>query len=275
MKLDIYKNEQKYLNWKENVLKFGIEELNKINSNIILKYIFDMEVGKNVSKSSKKGSRSFSRLNSLRNRIMYITKILEDRKLTDLTKLKSDDVIELFNDMRNGKIKRKDGTNYNSVADYVKDFKSFWNWYMKIKRAEGIIIQDITEDLDKRKAENTFVYLEYDDVQKMLPYFNEDQQVRILFMFDTIIRSPGELKNIKVYDLSKDCKELNIRTEISKIMGRRIKILYCSEELKRYIKRNNLKDDDYLFQFEHQLFNNKLQRVAKELFGEFAALNFE
>ena len=51
----------------------------------------------------------------------------------------------------------------------------------------------------------------------------------MMFLFDSGIRSPTELMNVKVSDLFNDFKELNIREEISKTFGRRIKLMICSE----------------------------------------------
>ena len=170
--------------------------------------------------------------------------------------------------MSQGKIKTQHGQVYKSVKDYVKVFKSFWHWYMKINRKKGIEVKDITEELDTKKEENSFVYFSKEELEKMMPYFSQDEQVRLLFMFDTIIRSPTELMNIKVNDIHSDFKEVTIRDEVAKTYGRTIKILLCSEELKKYVERNKLKDDDFLFVFSAPLFNQKLQRVARQVFGD-------
>ena len=61
---------------------------------------------------------------------------------------------------------------------------------------------------------------------------------------------------------------VSIREETSKTFGRTIKLLLCSEELKKYIGRNNLNDNDFLFNFSTPIFNKKLKRVAKEIFGD-------
>ena len=77
MKIDPYKHEQTYLNWKTKV-RNGIPALGKENSVIILRYLSDMEKGLNVSASSVKGSRSYSRLNNLRARVIFLAKNLEN-----------------------------------------------------------------------------------------------------------------------------------------------------------------------------------------------------
>ncbi|MBS3073420.1 tyrosine-type recombinase/integrase [Candidatus Pacearchaeota archaeon] len=269
MKKDIYHNEQRYNDWKKEIDESGgIEGISKKNSDLILKHIIDMEQGNNVGKGSKKGVRSYIRLNTIRIRLIFVTKHLESKGILDLTKLTQEKLTSLFNDMSQGKIKTQNGQAYKSVKDYIKVFKSFWHWFMKINRKKGIEVKDITEELDTKKEENSFVYFSKEELEKMMPYFSQDEQVRLLFMFDTIIRSPTELMNIKVNDIHSDFKEVTIRDEVAKTYGRTIKILLCSEELKKYVDRNKLKDDDFLFVFSAPLFNQKLQRVARQVFGD-------
>ena len=268
VKKDIYNNKKKYLSWKHEVAEFGIDGISKTNSELIIRYITDMEEGRNVAKASKKGARSYTRLNTLRIRLIFVTKILEKRGVKDLTKLDEKTINDLFNDMRNGVIKTKDGRVYKSVLDYVKVFNAFWHWWIKINKREGKEISDITEEIDTSRDENSFVYFTEEQLKKMMEYFSQDEQVRMLFMFDTIIRSPTELMNIKLHDLTPDFKEVTIREEISKTYGRTIKLLLCSEELKSYVERNKLEDGDYLFEFSAPMFNQKLKKIAKKLFGD-------
>jgi integrase len=101
----------------------------------------------------------------------------------------------------------------------------------------------------------------------MMPYFSKDEQIRLLFMFDTIIRSPTELMNVKISDIHDDFEQLTIRDEVTKTYGRTIKLLLCSEELREYVKRNELKQDDYLFSFSPSNFNKRLKQVAKKVLG--------
>lgn len=56
MKRDPYKHQEKYYAWKIAV-KDGIPGISKINSDLTLRYVGDMEVGRNVSIVSKKGTR--------------------------------------------------------------------------------------------------------------------------------------------------------------------------------------------------------------------------
>lgn len=73
MKIDPYKHKEKYLSWKEKVID-GIPDISKENSNLILKYIFDMEKGVNIAAGSAKGARSFIRLNTIRDKMLFFAK---------------------------------------------------------------------------------------------------------------------------------------------------------------------------------------------------------
>jgi len=170
--------------------------------------------------------------------------------------------------MRSGEIKKVRGGEYRSVADSVKIFKAFWHWYMKVNRKQGVKILDITEDLDCSKSKPRWVYLDENQVKQMYENAKYNYKVLIMFLFDTGIRSPTELINVKVSDLLKDYKELDIRDEISKTFGRRIKLMLCSDLLKEYIKFKNLFEGDYIFNICPSVVNRYFKRLSKKLFGE-------
>ena len=71
---------------------------------------------------------------------------------TNLSELTEEQIFKFFNDMRKGEIKRKDGTTYQSTADFIKIFKAFWHWYMKSSKKKGKEIKDITEELEIGRA---------------------------------------------------------------------------------------------------------------------------
>lgn len=268
MKFDPHRNKERFDAWKEQVEKKGIEGINKFHTSLILSHVTDMERGSNTSKSSKKGARSYIRLNAFRVRMAQLLRYFEARGIKDIRKVTKQEVTTLFNDLQVGKIKRLDGKQYASVRDFVKDFKSFWNWLKKSNNK----LRDVTEDLDSSKDEVGFVYFTKEDVERLLPYFTVDEQVRMWFMFDTIIRSPTELMNVKVSDLheseSKDGLDLTIRDETSKTYGRTIKLLLCSDSVKDYIKRNNLTQNDFLFSYSAPFFNRKLKKIASKVLGD-------
>jgi hypothetical protein len=72
-------------------------------------------------------------------------------------------------------------------------------------------------------------------------------------------------------DLYNDFKELNIRDEISKTFGRRIKLMLCSQLIKDYIKIKELKPEDYLFRTAPALMNQYLKRLAERVLGSDAS----
>ena len=166
MKIDPYKNKEKYLNWKEKV-KDGIDEVSTANSDIILEYISDMENGLNVSAKSVKGPRSYVRLNNLKQRMIFLAKHIKQHCNFDLTDVTEEHIIKFFNAMRNGTIRRRDGKSYQATVDFVKAFKAFWHWHMKVERKKGIHVSDITEDLDTTRVKPRWVYLTEDQIKKL------------------------------------------------------------------------------------------------------------
>lgn len=268
MKIDPYGHEQTYLNWKTKV-RDGIPALGKENSVIILRYLSDMEKGLNVSASSVKGSRSYSRLNNLRARVIFLAKNLENSHSVSLTNINEEQIFSFFNNMRNGTIKRKDGKPYQSVVDFVKTFKTFWHWHIKTSAKEDIVVKDITKDLDTSGTKAKWVYLTNEQIKLLCENAKLEYKVLIMFMYDTGIRSPGELINIKVSDLYNDSKELHIRDEIVKkgSFGRKVKLMFCSDLLRSYVSINGLKSSDQLFNISPRTVNQYLQRLAKRVFG--------
>ena len=268
MKIDPYKHEEKYLQWKEKT-QSAIPEITKANSDIIKQYLQDMEQGLNVSVSSKKGSRSFIRLNVLRQRLTFLAKQFEARfGLDSILNISEHQLFQFFLDMRSGVIARKDGGKLKSAKDFVRDFKAFWHWHQKVNRKQDIEIKDITVDLDPSGEKPDWVYLTEEQVKKLASSARSDYQTLIWFLFDSGIRSPTELMNIRVSDFYNDFKELNIREEVSKTFGRRIKLLICPHLIKNYVQTLNLGKDDYLFTTSPFAVNKYLKHLAKRVFGD-------
>ena len=268
MKIDPYKHKERYAKWKANS-KQGIPEISEYNSNLLLAYLQDMELGVNVGVGSKKGSRSFIRLQSLRDKLIFIFKKVKELYGTEkITDIKEEQLHSFFLSMENGTIKKANGGNYLSVVDYIKNFKSFWHWYQKTSRKKGKDIQDITLDLNTKQEKPDWVYLTEQEVKKLCNNAKYEYKVLIMFLFDSGIRSPTELINVKVSDFYNDFKELNIREEISKTFGRRIKLMICSELLKEYVKNQNLKPNDYIFSICPAVTNRYLKRLAQKVFGD-------
>ncbi|MHC4158415.1 MAG: tyrosine-type recombinase/integrase [Planctomycetota bacterium] len=269
-------DEARYNNWLKEAKEIGIPNLTQNNSDLLIQHIEDMEAGRNISRKSKTGRRGYSTLNTRKSWLIVIFKNLEKRGIKDITEITERQIHDFFDDVKKGVVKQQNGKAYGkSIRDQIKAFRAFWNWYMKAQRKlynetngkKGMLVMDITEELSADKNGDNFVYFTLEQLKKMMPYFSEDEQVRLLFMFDTIIRSPTELMNVKVSDLHDDFEQLTIRDEITKTYERTIKLLLCSDELKKYIKTNELKQDDYLFTFSPSNFNKKLKQVAEKVLG--------
>tara|TARA_Y100000034_G_scaffold41320_2_gene50856 strand:+ start:15533 stop:15823 length:291 start_codon:yes stop_codon:yes gene_type:complete len=82
MRIDPYNSKQLFENWIALIdSKKEIDGLNEGNSTLMVSLIKDMKIGRNVSNASKKGERSFTRLNHLRQKLGFVIKKLEIRFL--------------------------------------------------------------------------------------------------------------------------------------------------------------------------------------------------
>jgi hypothetical protein len=267
MKIDPYKCKEKYLRWKKET-QDGIPRLSKVNSDLIHQFLYDMESGLNIS-GSKKGARSYNRLLALKNRLIILCMKFNDIfNVGNITNITEEQIHRFFTDMRNGDIRKNSGEEYRDVSDLIKDFKTFWHWHMKVSKKRGKDILDITLDLDLSKDKPKWVYLNEEQVKKLSNLAKYEYKVLIMFLYDSGIRAPTELINVKVSDFYNDFKELNIRDEISKTFGRRIKIMFCSEMLKQYVKDKKLSENDQLFKINYIVANRYLKRLAKKVFGD-------
>lgn len=268
MKLDPHNHKERYLTWVEKIQGI-IPGISEANSKIILQYVLDMERGLNISKGTKKGARGYPRLNNIRQRTVFMVKELEKRfNIFDVTKISEEQIFDFFNDMRNGTTRRKDGEMYLSIADYVKSFKAFWHWHIKISKKKGVMVVDITEDLDASREKPKWVYMTEEEIKRLCSNAKFKYRVLITFLYDSGIRSPTELSNIKVSDFYTEYKEVEIRDEISKTFGRKIKLMLSSDLIKEYVNAEGLQRDDYIFSIKPDSVNKYLQRLAKRVLGD-------
>lgn len=268
VKIDPYKHKEKYLKWKAKT-DSHIPFISATNALTLRKYLRDMENGFNVSSATKKGGRSFIRLNTLRTRILFLMQQTEKLYgVDDMLKITESDICNFFVDMRSGKISKQDGTVYQSTKDFVRDFKAFWHWHQKVSRKQGIEVQDITTDLDTSGEKPKWVYLDETQIRTLAENAKPLYKTMILFLFDSGIRAPTELLNIRISDFYNDFKELQIRDEISKTFGRRIKLMISAEVVKKYILDNNLLENDFLFTLRPYAINRYLGNLAERLLGD-------
>ena len=271
MKVDVYKKESTFLNWKDRVQAEGIPGLSKANTDIVIQYILDMEAGRNVANGSAKGGRSYSRLCNLTQRMTWIARMLEQRGVSDIRTCDERTALSLFSDMERGVLRTQNGTRYKSYGDYVRVFKAFWHWWQKrSKKEQNKYIVDITEDIRTETPTPPFVYISKERLHELLPYFSEDEQVVLYFVFDSLVRAPTEVLSLQarhIYERDGDVW-VTIPDEVSKTFGRTLNLLYCGNALLNYIRRHNLAPEDRLFSFSPRLLTRKLQAVAVQLFGD-------
>lgn len=293
VKMDPHKQEEHYARWKDQGKK--IEGISRQNEALLKEYIEDMEVGRNVSPSSSKGGRGYARLNNLRSKMKTLTLLLEkEMNGIFLGKLSDEEIgiIDFFHAMRKGKFKdKRTGRPYRATGTYVKVFKAFWNWYIRFekkggmkareeerrtkgkkgKKIKGRIIPDITTDLDGKDDKPKFHYFTIEDLKKLCDHAKYDYKVMMWFLFDSGIRAPSELMNIRYCDLKYDKNKgfymLEIREETSKTFGRKIKLMLCSQMLKKYLEELKPKKEDYIFTKAPFKVNLYLNRLGNRVLG--------
>jgi|TARA_Y100000034_G_scaffold128020_1_gene181909 integrase len=268
LKIDPHKHKEKYQNWKK---KGVVEGVSKFNSDILIEYLTDMENGLNVT---RRGVIGYARLNNLRQRMRFIARHLEELygkgRIIDVIEK---EIVAFFKAMRDGKILTREGKNYTSIPDYVNVFKAFWHWYQRVENEKGNLVKDITRYIDTSPVkESEFVYFTIEDVKKIAERAKYEYRVLMWFLFDSGIRAPTELMNVKVSDLAllegSDIYQLNIRDEISKTFGRKIKLMLCSHLLRDYIQDKGLGDEDYLFPIVPRVVSQYLKRLVVRTLGD-------
>jgi len=257
-KRDPYNADERWHEWIQS--NPNIDGL-KYNSNLIISFLKDFELGKNISKVSQKGERSSIRLMSLKSRLTFFSKQFKNKKFTSLTK---DDVHILFKKMRDGTLKKENGKPYTSAGSYVKDWKCFWNWLIKTNKVK----EDINEDISRLDDKAKWVYLDEDQFKTLLNHSIPDYRPLIAFMLDTGARVT-EAYNIRVSDFQEDFNKVTIRAETSKNKYERtINLKICTQLIKEFISFHNLKGDDYIFIKNPPAFNKYLRQTAEKLFGD-------
>ncbi len=263
---DPYQHKKKWLEHKNKRDK----DLTTENHTTIREYLHDMEHGINVGGCTK-GGRSYTRLRTIKSRMNILSKFFQTETGKNLTELNEEDVLMLFSKMRKGEIQKQKGKGtYKSIGEYCISFKAFWHWHQRHSRKVGTTVADITVDLDTTDEKPKFVYLSEEDVRRLTDQAKNDYRMLIWFLFDTGIRTGGELHNVQKKDLHWDERHgnyvLSIKEEASKTYGRDIKLLLCSEMLQRYVK--DMKEDTYLFNKTSAAVNKYLKRLAKRVFGD-------
>lgn len=282
--IDPYKHKERYKNWDKTIA--GISASNEA---IIVRYLEDMRKGININPKARKGKRGYHRLNNQKHRLKRITVLLEKHyniknlavKTPKEAEKMEDKIRELFEKIEEGDIRRTDGKRYTAVRDYIKGFKAFWHWYMVyMKRENNILLPDIAEYIAvKEDRKPQFVYFgEVGSVtveegfKKLLNHAKPQYKPLMAFLFDSGIRCPTELMNVKRKDITpiKDSPYfwLNIRDETSKTYGRRIKLMLCHHLLTEYLEDKNFTPGDFIFPINPRVVNQYFSRLGERVLGK-------
>jgi len=267
MVIDPHKNKEQYLCWKTETAD-GIPDVSAENSQVIKRYLADMEAGRNIGNGTRKGGRSFARLNTLRHRMTFLARAFQRAGAKSMVAVNEEQVHDLFVAMRNGTIRKKGGGTYRSTGDYVKVFRAFWHWHMKTQRKQGVTVEDLSVDLDDRTEKPPWVYLSMKDMQRLCDHANLHHRVLIMFLFDTGIRSPTELVNVRVENFSEDYTRLRIRDASSKTFGRTISLMLSADLVREHIQERELQPADQVFAINQSVTNRYLKRLASRVLGD-------
>lgn len=252
-KRDLFNHEKNFNIWEEELTSKYIEEgLTINNSKIYVNYF------KYLGQTKSKGHAQRTRT-----KIKSIFLGLQNKGVKDISKLKEKEVSDYFFEW-----------NKTHSIDYLKRFIAFWNWFKKDNRRNGIILQEIILEVkdfqNGKQNESNFVWLTKEEFDKFRSYFNKDKQLILLFAFDTIIRFPTEILSLKTENIFEKNGEVwvDIPKEISKTIGRKFNLVYSGDILLKYIKDNDKKPEDYLFNFSPLMLNQELKKIAKQIFGD-------
>ena len=282
--IDPSKNKERYFKWNNK-----IPDISQANEKAIVSYLEDIRRGINTNPKASKGKRGFSRLNSQRHRLKRISEFLESQfGISNIAPCKPDKienlrkaVFDLFDQMEEGLLTKRSGGKYRAVKDYVKGFKAFWHWHMVAARNnDNLFLPDICEYLTfKENRKPRFVYFgdssgltTEDGFKKLYNHAKHNYKVIMAFLFDSGIRCPTELLNIKKKDLievkGSPHMILHIRDETTKTFGRKIKLMLCNDILREHIEENGFDETDFIFDFDQRVANQYLKRLGERVLGK-------
>jgi hypothetical protein len=243
------------------------------HSEAIIRYLLDLAAGKNTAKGHRKGPRSPAHLLHVRNHLSMMFRILaRETGKTDLS-FSEDEVLAMFQGLRLGTIKSQRGTAYLDVSTYAKIFTAFWHWHVRTQKRLGLPVVDVVESLDtSRDHKPMWHHFTLKDVEKMADLAPRyEYKALIYFLFDSGIRAPKELMNVRAMDLApihnSSQYHLNIREETSKTFGRKIKLMLCADIIRKYVDENKLSGPDFLFQRSPIIYNRVLAKLGYKVLG--------
>lgn len=247
--------------------------VSKEASKLLVQFFFDLNNGKNMPIGSSKRPRSANSIFGYRTRLPSIIEKLEKHSGKKLLELEEDDVLQMFKGMREGILLNKLGRPFKDTQTYAKFFCSFWRWYMRVSQKEKKEVPDLVSNVDlSRDDKPEWNYFEYKHVLQMVDnapslYY----KALVLFLFDSGIRPPKELMNVRVKDLTpipdSDNLFLQIRHDTAKTFGRKIKLMLSSDILKKFIKVEKKQPEDYIFDKKYPAMNHMVKKLGFLVLG--------
>lgn len=142
--------------------------VSKDASRLMVEFFHDMYIGKNMAKGKSKKPRSANCIFGYRTRLPTIVQMLEKHSKKTLLELTEDDVLALFNGMRDGIIYSQLGKPFKDSQTYAKYFASFWRWRMRVMYKQRKECPDIVHDLDlSRDKKPKWIYFDFEKVKEM------------------------------------------------------------------------------------------------------------
>lgn len=258
MKIDPYKNQQRWENWKENNFSQTPEGIKKEDWKLLIEFLKDMELGLNTP-IGRKGKRDAGTLLNLSSH----NKLFLDNFKKPLLKLTKKDLHDLEQKISQGKILKKNGQKYTAFGNYIKDFQVFWNWMVRTKK----VSENITEDISCKTDKPAWVYLTEEQAKQFFNSMTLDYRAICWFMYDTGFRVT-EAINIKVQDFSEDFEQVSLSDEASKTFGRSINLKLSRDLIKEYVRVHELKPEDPFIQKQPFAINKYLRYHCKKMFGD-------
>ncbi len=277
VEVDPFNKRGEYERWRASIVKDGaidycsLRGVSAAHSEAITRYVLDQSTGKNTARGQRKGARSYVHLVHLRFRLVSILRMFENyahKKQLDFTE---DDVITVFQGMREGRIFSMKGKPFLDVRSYAKVFSAFWRWHIRVQRKDSITVTDVVESLDTsadhKPAWSHFTIKDLERMCENAPTF--EYRALMMLLFDSGIRAPKELMNVRAMDLTpvpgSQNLFLNIREETSKTFGRKIKLMLCSDLIRKYIEDKKLQPTDFLFKLNPITYNRTLGRIGYKI----------
>lgn len=281
---DPYRAKEVYKAWDRSLKGISAD-----SERAIVRYLEDVRRGINIPPKARRGKRGYRRLITQRNRLKRTCELLAQHEgiqtiaptTPESCRQLEQAVSRLFEKMDEGDIHKRSGGRFRSTGDHIKSFKAYWHWYMTMmKRERGVVVPDITEFLTVREQQKPrFVYFgdpgrtEVEEgFRRLFDHAKYDYRALIAFLFDSGLRSPSELVNVKRKDITPikgtPYFMLNIRSETAKTFGRRIKLMLCHEQLRAHIDDGNFAPDDFLFPICPRVVNQYLKRLGQRALGK-------